>query len=1184
MAMNPPAPDQFSGAHSDGNGFETARRDLLMGDSADERAAAAYKLGRLGTTAGAAYLIAALYDNAAEVRNAAAESLGLIGDATALGPLTDLQHREGKGSETATADAIRLITIRQQNSDPTTEHEAGIELELTSAFQDSVNHFETPQLRNQANVSTGIFSEAVAEIDALLQAQAEQTAGFADERDHPVVSNVAVDPKVQLREGSLRATINDEIEAGFELLSQTEARQSQLIAEAEGRLREHQETRHRIGVSFRQHAEQEQRLAEEIEALQLAEQELVKRIQEAEERRRAQYEAVRRIEVEMRGRAEEERLRLNELEEKRHHAEEETRKRLEQEQQLKLSIDLLARALTEQGDRIAEAEAKIAESLRKLRAAEQRHIADAEQAFKAQEGLRAQVAAETQQRSQKAERLAAEIQALQQRAEEQSERISKGEAEIVRAQASALAQSEAEARLREKVERLQQAEAEARLVAAAEANERVAADLRSQAEAEERRLTELAEIKQKAESAAQERAAREADLQRQLESLSQVEAEQVNRLRAGETSLQGKQQVLSQIEAELLRQSENLLQAEQEHRQRLLAAETSLQAKQEELLQLETELQQRSEEKEQRTRKIATLRKTLKKVEAEAQQRAAQEQQLTAQIAALRTAEANELNVTKKLEEDVQAVRSEAERLSAREGQLNAELYLLKTTLAAQQETHAALKARRLEQEKSVKEIEAATQVRADQEAARIGQLEATRQRLESEAQRRRENEQQLNLAIEKLRVDESEQQERLAVLRQHQATLEEAKRLRTQEESNLMAEVAALKTSIASAEESRRQLEIRQHSEAEERRAVLEAEQARRTSELEKRAAEEQQLALEIEALRQKEAEQLQRLRHAEVEQESRAEAATIAAARAAQIEAAIEIAEVVSEDLSGVESNVVEKAVTPSHAIVVESDSFSLELNPGRVGLEEEIVIDNTELAMPAVQGGEVEVTAFEPVSVNVGDQRDKSLLLVKGETGLTAVNQDSPLSEAAVRLQSADAAARCEALLDLSQIGGEEAFDLIAGMFDDASVQVRNAAARALCDLNSDRAASLTRALREAQPERRRRIGAAFAGSGLAAHAINCLAGESREVTYDAFTILFLMAKAGEVQPLIETIENHANIAVRLAVIKLLAFSNQADVVAAFRRLAVRASLPAEVRSAVMEAIHDIGSSRQPRISAA
>jgi HEAT repeat protein len=278
------------------------------------------------------------------------------------------------------------------------------------------------------------------------------------------------------------------------------------------------------------------------------------------------------------------------------------------------------------------------------------------------------------------------------------------------------------------------------------------------------------------------------------------------------------------------------------------------------------------------------------------------------------------------------------------------------------------------------------------------------------------------------------------------------------------------------------------------------------------------------------------------------------------------------------------VEKAVNISHAIVVESDCFSLELNADTADNEQEIVIDNDEFAMSAATVDQFEVTALEPVSADGLEDQDKSLSLVTGDSGLTAVNQDSPLSEAAARLQSADAAARCEALMDLSQLGGEEAFDLIAGMFDDASVQVRNAAARALCDLNADRAASLTRALREAQPERRRRIGAAFAGSGLASQAINCLAGESREVTYDAFTILFLMAKAGEVQPLIETIENHANVAVRLAVIKLLAFSNQAEVVAAFRRLAVRASLPAEVRSAVMEAIHDIGTSRQTRISAA
>jgi chemotaxis protein histidine kinase CheA len=167
------------------------------------------------------------------------------------------------------------------------------------------------------------------------------------------------------------------------------------------------------------------------------------------------------------------------------------------------------------------------------------------------------------------------------------------------------------------------------------------------------------------------------------------------------------------------------------------------------------------------------------------------------------------------------------------------------------------------------------------------------------------------------------------------------------------------------------------------------------------------------------------------------------------------------------------------------------------------------------------------------------------------------------------------RCAAVTALPQVGGEDAFTHISGAFDDPAVEVRNAAARAMFSFQSDRAASFTRALREGTPERRRRIGAALASSGLATEAIGNLTGESREKTYDAFSLLFLMSKAGEVQPLLRAIEEHSNIEVRLAVVKLLALSGQHDILPAFRRLAVRGSLPPEVRSSVMEAIYQISS---------
>jgi HEAT repeat protein len=173
------------------------------------------------------------------------------------------------------------------------------------------------------------------------------------------------------------------------------------------------------------------------------------------------------------------------------------------------------------------------------------------------------------------------------------------------------------------------------------------------------------------------------------------------------------------------------------------------------------------------------------------------------------------------------------------------------------------------------------------------------------------------------------------------------------------------------------------------------------------------------------------------------------------------------------------------------------------------------------------------------------------------------------------------RAAAVAELGHIGDEDSFREICAAFDDPVVEVRDAAARSLFNLNADRNATFTRALRESSPARRRKIGAALASSGLASEAIGQLAGESREKTYEAFSLLFLMSKAGEVQPLLRAIEEHPNNEVRLAVVKLLALSGQQEILPTFRRLAASGSLPTEVRSAVMEAIYQI-STRIPDIA--
>lgn len=169
------------------------------------------------------------------------------------------------------------------------------------------------------------------------------------------------------------------------------------------------------------------------------------------------------------------------------------------------------------------------------------------------------------------------------------------------------------------------------------------------------------------------------------------------------------------------------------------------------------------------------------------------------------------------------------------------------------------------------------------------------------------------------------------------------------------------------------------------------------------------------------------------------------------------------------------------------------------------------------------------------------------------------------------------RVASVLRLAGSGSDDAFVKIGAAFDDPAQAVRDAAARSLFNFSADRVASFKRIMQESSQERRRKIGAAIVSSGMATEAINDLTSASGEKAYDALLVLSLMAKAGEVQSLVETIEEHPSTEVRLALVKLLALSGQGEVVSAFRYLATRDQLPIAVRSSIMEAIYQINNPR-------
>jgi len=150
----------------------------------------------------------------------------------------------------------------------------------------------------------------------------------------------------------------------------------------------------------------------------------------------------------------------------------------------------------------------------------------------------------------------------------------------------------------------------------------------------------------------------------------------------------------------------------------------------------------------------------------------------------------------------------------------------------------------------------------------------------------------------------------------------------------------------------------------------------------------------------------------------------------------------------------------------------------------------------------------------------------------------------------------------------------FDQIAGLLDDPLPAVREKAVRDLYELDPDQAATLVNdALRDGSPEERRRIGSALADSGLLYEAIDDLMAENHQNCYSAFSLLFLVAKAGVVAPLSTVIEKHPSLDLSLAVIRLLASSGEPEVVSTLQRLASNDTLPTELRSAAAESVNQL-----------
>jgi hypothetical protein len=659
---------------------------------------------------------------------------------------------------------------------------------------------------------------------------------------------------------------------------------------------------------------------------------------------------------------------------------------------------------------------------------------------------------------------------------------------------------------------------------------RIEREVKLRTDAEKARLEEE-RLRVEAEAAAEDRRRQVRNAVRAEQAARQESEAEIQRRAEQENSLRLKASNLRASVLEIVRQ-----QAERQNA-RAEAAEAALRA---EAARVRDDAQRRHEAE------LELLRR-----EQEALTQATQE--VATQQANVVRARENATNEIARLKEEVAAAeaaqRDEAARLRREAEARNVEAQEhLRQELERLREAGDVIARRR-------REVEAARE-KADADAETLLQAQA---RMQAAEQARAQAELERSQLEAKIHHQVETQQRMLQEARQHEQDekqrLEEQLRFHAEKEQQHLAEIEAMK--IQAESESKQRLEREQQirgqidslriADAETRRRIADAEVKRRAAEdayrliAEKvqrveqeahaRAKEEEQILAKLEAERrtvaieaQSRAEQEKRIREEiemfrrlEEEDRPRIEAATL---RLAAAEARMEELKQGQRRESEIGFQLTESA------IIRDYDNSSDYEPPSGAPFHDNIrpFVAPQAAAKPIPQPDEADSAASD----------DSSRF------------EFSTLTPAiASYLNSVDPYKRAAAVGELARLGSPDAFSRIAECFDDHSLHVRNAAARALRTLEPVRTVDLfNRALEEATEERRKNIGAAIAASGLADEAINNLGSDKREETYNALSILFVMAKTGEVTPLVRALEQHPNDDIGRAVSKLLTLSGHRD----------------------------------------
>jgi HEAT repeat protein len=176
-------------------------------------------------------------------------------------------------------------------------------------------------------------------------------------------------------------------------------------------------------------------------------------------------------------------------------------------------------------------------------------------------------------------------------------------------------------------------------------------------------------------------------------------------------------------------------------------------------------------------------------------------------------------------------------------------------------------------------------------------------------------------------------------------------------------------------------------------------------------------------------------------------------------------------------------------------------------------------------------------------------------------------------AAALHDADTGVRSAAVTAMGVIDHESVFAPVLIALADDTREVRAAAARALSSLHFDRAQAYARVEKTADSETLHTFAQAAVKTGIAGQAADRLASEDRRQAHEAYSLFSLLAKAGELQPVFDVIENHSDLRAKQVAVRVLTAFATADAVPKLRDIVGLPQMAEDVRTGLLEVLYKL-----------